>query len=144
MLKEELKGKSIQEICDYSVSKMVEQKEQCLSSLGTCAYFNSLGQHCAIGHILDPSCPAMQGAGEDGIVDLINTNKVTAEDGFFKTFKEVLEALQNFHDADTTPHRDFFKDELTDLGIDTDKPQYWVWLALGEECSGWHWVKNNE
>jgi hypothetical protein len=142
-----MKNKSIQEVCDWVMAKLVEQGTPCNNVDGLCVYANGKGEHCAVGWVMkDLGLPlesafwSTEGSVETLIawleeVDL--SSKLSLEEGellsFLSKWEEVLNVLQQVHDAEH-----IFQDtlipgsylELNSLGIDTSGSDWTTWEEL--------------
>lgn len=121
--------KNVQEACDYSVQKMVEQGGQSMRGHG-CAYGTDKGLHCAIGWLLDKddkflmeypkSIRILCRDHPDKVPQLVRDNE-----GIFRN-------LQGFHDAVSSLYRREIMNRLESRGIDTSGDHWQQWVAMGE------------
>lgn len=128
MEKPNLETCTLQEACDYSVLKIVEQGGQCLSGKGGCAYGDEKGNHCAIGWLLDASNKQLMSCGDD--VTLLMSVFDCELPSVLYNNREAFNALQEFHDADCVTGREEFLNKLNE-SIGIKAPQYQQWVEMG-------------
>lgn len=122
--------RTIQELCDYSVLKIVEQGKQCLGADNVCSYSDGQGNHCAVGWLAPkdhPDYASIMGYKGD-VRDLIHNYELPELEKHCQT----LDTLQIFHDVKPATLRMRYLSNLKSAGINTDKPQYQQWVELGE------------
>ena len=128
--------KTIQESCDYAVSKIVEQGGRCVDELG-CVYRRG-EKHCAIGWLLDSwGLPDKIFNAEAALIDLLHEEEYRVllyKETFVYLNKhfDVLNALQAFHDTKDDDERRSQYDALVKHGIDTSGPDWQTMLAWGD------------
>jgi hypothetical protein len=126
---------NVQELIDYSVRKLVEQKETCVHRRedeikGCCAYGNNDGQHCGIGWLLDHSDRAMmdfRGYLSDLITEFGDKiPKLLIENAdLFSTFQEL-------HDTNRSRARRDVANRLEKkFDIKINSAHFDQWVALG-------------
>jgi len=124
---------TLQDACDYSVKKIVEQGGMCMDGCRVapgCVYENSKGMHCAIGWLLDSSNSDLMEA-EGGLSALIEVHKsqlpglITDPDN-----EGAFSILQVFHDVPSKDERQAQFNRLSEH-INTTAPQYQQWVEMG-------------
>ena len=121
-----------QELCDYAVSKIVEQGGRSVSKSKSsrCLMMDAEGRRCAFSWLLDGDDPACMGFGASASAFLYGypgkSPKALVED------PGIAVTLQLFHDTTIKESRILRAKELNDLGISTDAPQYQQWIDMGE------------
>jgi hypothetical protein len=121
---------TLQEACDYAVFKIVEQGGQCMRDVNSCAYGNDVGEHCAIGWMLDHDDKQLMKCGDD-VNALVCTYDAGQLPGIIYENLEPLDLLQVFHDVDHSKCR---ANNLSELSkhINTTAPQYQQWVEMGK------------
>ena len=123
--------KTVQEACDYSVQKIVEQGWRCIND-GICAHSDGQGNHCAIGWLLDPD--------NEDLMNYRGPVCATAKDfphkvpQIIKDNVKLFGTLQEFHDEDYSIIREMCRNRLRDnYNIDTSAPHWQQWVDMGAE-----------
>ena len=120
-----------QEVCDYSVQKIVEQGKRCMDD-GICLYGDGQGNHCGIGWLLDPDNKELMNYNrgvQDVVDDFPNDVPEVIKDNIDLFYK-----LQRFHDQPNSIIREIFRDGLRDnYKIDTSAPHWQQWVDMGAE-----------
>ena len=119
-----------QELCDYAVSKIVEQGGRSVSERGKCLMMDSKGRRCAFSWLLDEGDPICMDW-ECSAPGFIDSYAGKTPQAFFIA-PNVAWTLQRFHDTCLKESRALRAKQLNDLGISTDAPQYQQWIELGE------------
>ena len=130
---------TIQESCDYAVSKIVEQGGRCVDKYGDCDYVNALRtKHCGVGWVLElqgvsTATLCRLGGGVDDLLHVPMYRKLLPEKAlqYLEEHTRILQLLQGFHDA-TYAQRKRVHDELVKHGIDTSGPDWQTMLAWGD------------
>lgn len=130
MKKEDVDKMSLQEACDYAVSKIVEQGGRCLNAIGGCVYSDGEGNHCGVGWLLDEENEVLMNRGVTA--KALAQKYPTLIPNLIKENLPVMAILQSFHDRP----KGYRKTCLKNLSnhIDTSKPQYQKWLEMGFEA----------
>lgn len=119
---------NVQEACDYAVQKIVEQGERCTSGR-ECRYGNSLGQHCAVGWLLDHDDEFVMNY-KGTVKSLIMARPHLLLPEVISENLEVFQKLQIFHDCECLHAVITARKDLEALGIDTSKPQWDDWVGM--------------
>jgi len=124
---------TIQEACDYAVTKIVEQGGRCVDTDGKCNYKGvSEDQHCAVGWLLVHDYPHLLGKNSSvGVLTLRAEENGLEHPAILKEHSRVLNVLQAFHDESESLERSFVLDLLS-THIDISAPQYQQWVDMGE------------
>lgn len=129
MLKIEVDKMSVQEACDFAMSKITEQGSQCTNLSGSCLYSNK-GKHCSVGWLLDENNPElMQYSGT------VNGLVYTFPDAVPELLKKninLFRSLQELHDTSSIQGRKKAIHMLAKF-IDTTVEPHWN-----------NWVTNND
>ena len=129
MKKEDVDKMTLQEACDYAVTKIVQQGGQCLGKNNSCAYGNNNGRHCAIGWLLDENNDDLM-RHEKSIYDLyeIHYSKIPKLicDSLY-----IFRYLQSFHDSLFQTERRIYLSRLSTLIDTTTNPCYQQWVEMG-------------
>ena len=124
---------SAQEVCDYSVQKIVEQGGRCYDVVNTtCLHGDGQGNHCAIGWFLDPDNEELMDYGEsvEGVVD----NFPNDVPQIIKDNIDLFSELQSFHDQPGPLNREYYRNRLRyDHNIDTSAPHWQQWVDMGAD-----------
>ena len=118
---------TLQEACDYVVTRLVEQGDRCMKE-DNCVYGDGNGNHCAVGWLLDHSDNDLMGRTVTiyGLVEFYR-DKVPM---IIKRNIEVFELLQSFHDSMQKHQRILILQRLKEH-IDVSNPVYSKWVDLG-------------
>ena len=120
------KDKTLEMITEEIFAALVKQGGQCLAN-GSCAYGNSLGQHCAVGFLLPPGSRAMA-AVDTSVRGLVDEYEYSEELGpnseFMRGNLNFLEDLQKLHD-ETAP-QDALTQFVTNYKFTTPSLNQWV------------------
>jgi hypothetical protein len=143
---EEANKLSFQELCDYSIQKIVEQGKRCgyISTNDTCVYFRCAYQaeehklcgppkilHCAIGYLLDENNEKLMN--RKGNSTYLIENYAEQIPAALVRNKRKTRLLQIVHDAAKKQQRRYYIDRLTQDGVDTSGPHWNAWVELGVE-----------
>jgi len=136
MKKEDVDARSLQENLDYVIDNLVKQGERCIQGKGTgCVYGNGIGQHCAVGWLLDEDNKLlMEFMG--GVSALLSTwgNLTEYIPNTLKTNCILFVTLQSFHDSAMKSRR---KSHLKYLitgypKLSFTNPNWQKWVEMGE------------
>ena len=113
---------TLQEACDYAVTKIVEQGGKCTDKHGNCKYKNGT-KHCAVGWLLDHDNADQM----DYANDVIHMARNIPVPKLIADNVQAFAVLQRFHDSrlNTRLHLVALK-----RYIDTSAPQYQQWVDL--------------
>lgn len=130
MKKQDVDRMTLQEACDYSVSKIVEQGGTCMNSENSCLYKHG-DSHCAIGWLLDEDSDVLMNF--KGSVKRLTENERVSKK-LPKLIKENLKEftlLQYLHDAESSYRRESMLEDLERMGVSTSAHQYQEWVEMG-------------
>lgn len=127
MKKEDVDKMSLQEACDYAVSKIVGQGGRCMFN-GVCSYGDGRGNHCAVGWLLDSDDQELMEV--RGGVDWLVEDFSSRLPQLIKDNVLLFQCIQNFHDSLNAERAlDFDKLSYT-YSIDTSAPHWQQWLEM--------------
>lgn len=130
MKKELVDQMTLQEACDYSVKKIVEQGDRCMSACNIykCAYTDREGKHCAVGWLLDEDNEELMNF-EGNVVSLC---KQFGEDipQLIRDNLHLFWHLQGFHDASYEEDRLTRLGKLSVIGVDTSGDHWKQWVTM--------------
>ena len=124
---------TVQEACDYSVQKLVEQGGRCYDVVdGDCMYGDGHGKHCAIGWFLGPDDEDLMKY--EGYVRGLSQKFSGRIPQVIKDQVEIFVCLQEFHDDSHSNDRERCRKVLRDnYKIDTSAAHWQQWIDMGAE-----------
>lgn len=118
---------TLQQLCDYSITRLVEQGSRCMVDT-ECAYGLN-GTHCGIGWMLDEDdADMMEYSGP--IDDLISAFPSKIPAPVMDDNAAITVYFQVLHDEQYYEQRIKALDDLQDAGLDTSNPNYRLWADL--------------
>ena len=124
---QEVNAMTVQQAVEYSLDKIVKQGERCMRG-DDCTYGDGEGNHCAIGWLLDTNNADLMGA-EGSVSDIARCCGVPE---LIKDNVKVFNTFQCFHDAMHAQHREEYKVQLRENGVDTSHTNFQAWVDLGK------------
>jgi hypothetical protein len=121
---------TVQQAIEYSLDKLIQQGKQCMLK-ADCLYGDGLGNHCAIGWLLENDKELMNNeSGVNGLCSLSKTARLIPQ--LIKNNVKIFSVYQRLHDDNLRVGRKGLLGDLQALNIDTSHPNFQKWVDLGK------------